>query len=159
MDTAEVMQPAEIRFTVPGNPVPMGRPRSRIVKKHDGSAFVTHYTPEKTRSEEAVIRYYATQAMDGRDLMSGPLEIYICAYREIPASWSKKKIKQAMAGEIFPVKKPDYDNYAKMQDALNRVIWDDDAQIVDAHIYKRFSARPRLSVIVKQKDAQGGLDV
>jgi Holliday junction resolvase RusA-like endonuclease len=151
--------PVEIRFTVPGNPVPKGRARSRIVTAKDGRQFVTHYTPPKTESEEAVIRYYASQEMAGRELMSGPLAIHICVYRAIPASWSHKKIRLADAGELFPVIKPDYDNYAKMQDALNKVIWNDDAQIVDAHIYKRYSSRPRISVIVKQKLSPGGLNV
>lgn len=152
-------EPGEIRFTVPGNPVAKGRARSRIVTLKDGRQFVNHYTPGKTESEEAVIRYCAAKAMAGRDLMSGPLEIFICAYREIPASWSQKKIKLAREGKLFPVKKPDYDNYAKMQDALNKVIWGDDAQIVDAHIYKRYADNPRLSVIVKHKQSPGDSDV
>jgi Holliday junction resolvase RusA-like endonuclease len=41
---------------------------------------------------------------------------------------------------LFPVVKPDWDNLGKMlSDALNQVIWSDDAQICEAHVYKRYS--------------------
>jgi Holliday junction resolvase RusA-like endonuclease len=150
--------PEVIRFTVPGNPVPKGRPRSRIITAKDGLQFVSNYTPEKTRSEEAVIRYHASEVMGNMPLMSGPLEIFIVVYKQIPAGWSKKKTAMAVAGQIYPTTRPDYDNYCKMQDSLNNVIWTDDALIVDAHIYKRYSDRPRLAVTVKQKKS-GELNV
>lgn len=152
-------EPDVIRITVPGEPVAKGRARSRIVTLGDGRQFVNHYTPKKTESEEGVIRYLAREAMAERPLMTGPLEILICAYRPIPSSWSNKKISRAVKGEIFPTTKPDYDNYAKIQDALNKVVWVDDSQIVDAHVYKRYSPRPRLTVIVKKKTLSGVFDV
>ena len=152
-------EPEEIRLTVPGKPVPKGRARSRIVTLGDGRQFVNHYTPKETENEEATIRYCAGQVMGGRALMTGPLEILICAYRPIPSSWSNTKIAKAVAGEIFPIVKPDWDNYAKVQDALNKVVWGDDAQIVDAHVYKRYSSRPRLTIIVKKKTLSGVFDV
>lgn len=152
-------EPEVIRFTIPGNPVPKGRARSRIVTARTGKQFVATYTPEKTRSEEAVIRHFASEVMGNMPLMSGPLEIFIVAYREIPSSWSAKKKALANAGKLFPTVKPDYDNYAKMQDALNGTVWVDDAMIVDAHIYKRYSDRPRLAVTVKRKLTPGAENV
>ena len=143
--------PREIRFTIPGNPKAKDRARHRVIKKKDGTQFVTTYTPKKTEIEEAVIRYHAGKAMEGKPLMSGPLELFLCIYRRIPQSWSTRKKAQAAHGMLFPISKPDYDNNAKLQDALNNVVWNDDAQIVDAHIYKRFSDKPRLAVIVKEK--------
>lgn len=144
--------PAEIRFTVPGKPVAKGRPRSRIVTPSGGKPFVTLYTPKKTESEEGAIRHFASLAMAGRPLMDGPLEMSFCAYMPIMDSWSKAKKADALAGRIFPAGKIDIDNAAKIvMDALNNVCYRDDAQIVTAHLYKRFSENPRVSVVIREK--------
>lgn len=140
----------QIRFVVPGKPVAKGRPRSRIVQPKGGKAFVAHYTPKKTESEEGAIRFFAQQAMGDLPPLTGPLTIRMTAYVPIPTGWSKKKTADAISGMIVPTGKPDYDNYAKMQDGINGVVWVDDAQIVDAHIYKRYSDKPRLVVVVSR---------
>ena len=46
-------------------------------------------------------------------------------------------------------RKPDPDNIAKMLDALNRVVWVDDSQIVGLDAcQKRYSDRPRIEIYV-----------
>jgi Holliday junction resolvase RusA-like endonuclease len=153
----------EIKFTVPGKPVAKGRPRFRVVSPKAGSigkngkpkkAFVHTYTPQKTESEEGAIRHIAALAMRdaGCAPLCGPLVIQMCAYVPIPTSWSQKKQTDAKEGRIYPTSKPDWDNYAKMQDACNLICWGDDAQIVDAHVYKRYSDTPRLVVCIKTKE-------
>jgi Holliday junction resolvase RusA-like endonuclease len=66
----------------------------------------------------------------------------------VPQSWSAKKRAAALAGAIRPAKRPDLDNIAKMLDALNEVVWRDDAQVVSGLIEKLYSDRPRLRVEV-----------
>ena len=144
-------EPIEIKFTVPGKPKGKARPRFRVVTPKGKKGFVQTYTPKDTQSEEGAIRHFASLAMAGRAPLAGPLIISMCGYMPVPASWSKKLQAQALAGEIYPTGKPDYDNLAKMQDACNGIVWVDDALIVDAHIYKRYSDRPRLSISVKPK--------
>lgn len=47
--------------------------------------------------------------------------------------------------------KPDADNYLKgVKDALKGIIWKDDSQVVDAFVRKRYSARPRIEVKIKE---------
>jgi Holliday junction resolvase RusA-like endonuclease len=142
----------EIRLTVPGKPVPKGRPRFRVVAPKGKKPFVHTYTPKETETEEGAIRHIAAIAMAGRPPLTGPLIISLCAYIPVPASWSKKKRADALAGIIYPISKPDWDNYAKIQDALNLIVFGDDALIVDAHVYKRYSDRPRLVVVVNTKE-------
>lgn len=144
----------EIKFTVPGKPKPKGRPRFRVVQPKGKKGFVQTYTPKDTENEEGAIRHIAALAMRdaGFAPLCGPLIIQMCAYVPIPTSWSQKKQMEAEMGTIYPTSKPDWDNYAKMQDALNTICWGDDAQIVDAHVYKRYSRTPRLVVCVKTKE-------
>ena len=69
--------------------------------------------------------------MAGRPPLESALRVRVAAYFGIPASWSAKKRLAAITGATRPAKKPDLDNVVKMLDALNEVVWRDDAQVVD----------------------------
>ena len=142
----------EIRFTVPGVHKGKQRARNRLVRKKDGSSFVSTYTPSETRNQEALVRDFAQKAMGNRPPLEGPIKFNMCAYLPVPPSWSNKKRADAIAGKIFPIGKPDFDNYAKLiSDAINQLVFVDDSQIVTSTIYKRYSDRPRLSVVITQQ--------
>lgn len=121
---------------------PRGKGRAQFSRR-TGRA----YTPARTVSYEAALRIAAQAVMRGAPL-AGPLDVTVTMHMPVPASWSKKKQLAALAGEIFPTKKPDWDNAAKMTDALNQVVWIDDKQIVDGRVRKRYSATPELIVSV-----------
>jgi Holliday junction resolvase RusA-like endonuclease len=78
------------------------------------------------------------------------VHVHVVAYVPIPKGWSKRKHALALAGEIRPVTKPDWDNYAKVCDALNSVVWIDDKQVIDGRVEKFYSERPRLRVVVTE---------
>lgn len=133
-----------VQFTVPGEPVPKGRP---IVSTLRGRPMMR--TPEKTERYENRVAMFAQQAMAGGALLDGALVVTISVYLPIPASWSGKKRARALALEIFPTSRPDLDNLTKaVGDGCNKVIWTDDSRIVDMHATKRFSDSPRLEVLV-----------
>lgn len=133
-----------IYFTVPGPPKGKGRARSTVINGH-----VRAYTPASTRSEEGAIRLFASQAMGNSPPIEGPIYLRITAYMPIPQSWSQKKQQAARDGRILPTVKPDADNLMKMIDACNKIIWRDDAQIVEAVVQKYYSTQPRLEITVK----------
>lgn len=132
-----------VAFEVAGAPRGKGRPRAAV---RGGHAHI--YTDAKTRSEEAVIRDMAQQVMDHRPPYDGPVLLTMTAFRPIPAAFSAKKRIQAETGELVPTTKPDADNYLKVCDALNGIVWRDDSQVVTAIIHKRYSERPRLQIEV-----------
>jgi Holliday junction resolvase RusA-like endonuclease len=136
--------PFHVSFEVPGEPRGKGRPRATIRAGH-----VAVYTDAKTRSEEGAIRMIASAAMRGRPPYEGAVSLYMVAYRSIPASFSKAKRKAALRGELFPTSRPDFDNYSKMADALNEIVWRDDSQVVRAKVLKLYSDRPRLVIEVR----------
>ena len=127
--------------TLDGEPVGKGRPR---FSQKTG----TVYTPAKTASYENRLAWAAQAGMQGRPLFEGPLSVTIEACCSIPASKSKQWKADALAGKIWPTKKPDPDNIAKMMDALNKVVWLDDCQIVHLFVRKAYSDRPCLSIYV-----------
>lgn len=131
-----------ITVTLPG--VPRGKGRPRFVRKTGRT-----YTPEQTASYEGALRDAAQKQMGDRPPLDCPLAVSIVARFPVPTSWTKKKQKLALAGDIRPTAKPDFDNLAKVVDAFNAIIWRDDSLVVDAHIRKVFHERPALVVEVR----------
>ena len=62
----------------------------------------------------------------------------------------KKKHQQAVLNQIFPTKKPDTDNIAKVKDALNGIAFKDDSQVVKETIIKRYAEVPKLIIYIKE---------
>jgi Holliday junction resolvase RusA-like endonuclease len=127
------------------------------------NGFVTAYTPAKTRAFENQIKAAAIAAMDAAQLptLHEALGLSIMAYMPVPESWSAKKRAAALAGDIVPTTKPDWENIGKLTDGINLypprfkgdrekrpIIWGDDAHIVSAQVMKLYDARPRLSIAV-----------
>ncbi|GGF82936.1 hypothetical protein GCM10010912_30050 [Paenibacillus albidus] len=136
-----------IQFTVYGEPVAQGRPRASTA-----TGFVKMYDPAKSRDYKDYVRLAAREYAPAA-LLEGPLGVAVTAYRSMPKYLSKSPAKAAAAerGEILPTSKPDADNYLKgVKDALKGVIWVDDSQVVDAFVRKRYSARPRIEVKIKE---------
>lgn len=138
-----------IEIVVLGRPVGKGRPRF----SKDGHT----YTPEKTRSFEAMLRYAAEQAMGDRPPLTGPLELEMLVVVPIAPSWPKKRQAAALCGELRPTGKPDFDNYQKTVDALNLVAWVDDGQVVRAMFEKRYGDKPGMWIKVRPIGEETGV--
>jgi len=83
--------------------------------------------------------------MRGRKPLEGPLKLNMWAYIAVPNSWSDAKKAKALAGEIRPVGKPDFDNIIKaLADAMNKIVWLDDAQVVEIYAFKFYNGEPRV---------------
>ncbi|QFY42969.1 RusA family crossover junction endodeoxyribonuclease [Candidatus Methylospira mobilis] len=148
-----------IAFTVPGEPTAKGRARSTKSGRH--------YTPDKTARYENLVKIIASQAMsdafpftvsgvdefshknDIERLFTGAVILTFRAFFSVPESWSAKKKKSCLLGEIYPTKKPDIDNIEKaLLDGMNGVVWRDDVQVVDVIKSKRFGSPARVEVEV-----------
>lgn len=134
-----------IVFVIPGVPVGKGRPK--FARRGN---FVTTYTPEKTASYENLVKVKAEEAMQGREVIEGAVEVVIWLFVTPPASWSQKKQRAALEHEILPTSKPDVDNVIKgIFDACNDIVWRDDKQACDLTVRKRYATTPRATVEVR----------
>lgn len=120
-----------MNFTVEGQPVP--QPRARISTR---GGFARGYVPAKhpihayRQAVAAAARIACPHPTDD------PVEITFWFTIARPKSHlNKSGIKKN--APLFP--KGDWDNLAKgVQDAMNGIVWYDDSQVVDAHVYKRY---------------------
>jgi len=135
---------------IPGVPVGKGRPHAAASGKH-----IQLYTPAKTVTYESTVALAGHQAMAGRPPLGGPLLAMLTIHLPIPASWSKRKQAAALAGAELPTKKPDADNVVKaIFDAFNGVVWNDDTQVVDMVVRKRYAAVPGVAVKIAAVEFQ-----
>lgn len=128
----------EVRFTVPGEIVPWARARS---KGH------IRFTPKRQRDYMAFVGSCASCAMRGRGPMAGPLFLSVVAIYPWPESWPAKK--RAAPGAEWKTSRPDAGNIVKLvEDSMNLIVYQDDAQIVRCTTEKRYGDVPGLSVAV-----------
>lgn len=99
------------------------------------------YTPKETKEYEKLIQTAYKCAAEGQYFGDKAVNVEIWAYFAIPKSYTKGKRLAAVWDIIPPTKRPDCDNIAKVVcDALNGTAWDDDAQVVDLHVVKAWTA-------------------
>ena len=138
----------EINITVPGEPVPQGRPK--FTKK----PFVRAYDPPESAAYKKLVARYAMQHKPAV-LLDGPLEVKILIFKPMLKNFSKKKSKLAEAMLLRPITKPDSDNYAKGPlDACKGIIWKDDGQVVDLIARKFYSENPRIEMTIRTLEEQ-----
>lgn len=122
--------------------VPQGKSRARTfynpkLGKHQS------ITPENTVLYENLVKTSFMAAENKQTFFNKePVEMYITAYFPIPKSTTKKDREKIRNKELFPIKKPDSDNIAKVIcDALNGVAYHDDAQIVKLEVRKQYTEK------------------
>lgn len=133
-----------------------GKARPRVTKQ--GHAYTPSDTAEYERLVQLAYKSQCGSVFFGNIENSNekpPIEIYIRAMYSIPKSYTKGKRLAASHNMIFPVKKPDADNIAKIVcDALNGIAYKDDAQIVRMSVHKVYTTGAE-RVAVWIKDIEG----
>jgi len=133
-----------ICLTIDGAPEAKGRPRTFMV---NGRPRIL--TPKKTRLYEDRVRCEALDAMGDKPMLEEAVSVVVTAYVAMPASLKGKRRQDAIDGIIKPVTRPDVDNYAKVIDGLNGIVFKDDNLVTDLIVRKRYSERPRLVITVE----------
>lgn len=133
-----------IDFVIIGEPKGKGRPRFRSRGK-----FVQTYTDDATATYENLVKLSFLKS----NCLPYDKDKQLCClmkiYQSIPKSTSKKLRKEMLDGNVFPTKKPDIDNVVKsIFDALNKVAFNDDTQIISLNVRKFYSETPRVEVTI-----------
>lgn len=114
---------------------PIGKSRPRFGRTKAGG--VVTYTPQKTRDYERALKSFAQVAMIGKTVLEGPVKVTITAYfsHKTKTGWH--------------VSRPDLDNIIKaVLDALNEVVFDDDAAVCELVATKKYDNEERIEVQV-----------
>lgn len=107
------------------------------------------YTPLKTKNYEEQIKNGYIISVGNKMLFKPkePVGIEIIACFKIPKSARKKDVRLMLDKTIKPTKKPDVDNIAKVVcDALNKLAYQDDAQIAEINVKKIYSTQEKLDI-------------
>lgn len=142
-----------VRFTVYGKPVPKARART-VTNITDREKKITHsYTPEKTSiHEQKIALVYKSVYRGFRFPDDVPLAFYVNVFLKIPKRTAKQRREAMLAGEIRPVGHVgDVDNFAKCAaDALLKIAYEDDCQIVEMTCRKFYSDTPRTEITISK---------
>ena len=133
-----------VHFTVYGQALPKGSARAFMPK---GAKFpVVTSDTRGLKDWERKISSVAQGVADGR-LMLGPIILSLAFYLDRPKSLPKKVVHHA--------KRPDLDKLIRAAtDALNGVVWKDDAQVVSIFATKNYASEsddaPRVEFDVRE---------
>ena len=123
-------------FVIPGKPVAKGRPRFAM----RGIKAIA-YTPDRTKQWEKAAKRIIKAVMKGGPPMEGP--VYVCCEIYMP-----KPKKMTRSHHTI---KPDIDNFVKNAfDAMNGIVFIDDAQITRITAFKEYSDDPRVVIHVSE---------
>ena len=135
----------QVIFSVKGEPKGKGRPRF-------SNGHV--YTPKETADYERLVALSYRNSARGYKFTS-PVRVTVKVFCKPPKSKSKKVEEDMLSGHILPTKKPDVDNIVKIiLDGLNKVAWEDDTQVTDLMITKRYGEDPFVAVIIEEINAK-----
>lgn len=139
-------------FEIEGKPVGKGRPRFRRM-----GIFVQTYTPEATKEYEKLVGMRFQNS--GGAITDKPVRVEIVAFFAPPKSTRKRDKAEMLANRILPMKKPDADNIAKIVlDALNKIAYVDDSQVIELVVKKRYAAKAKVSVHIEEIETEGEYD-
>jgi Holliday junction resolvase RusA-like endonuclease len=101
-----------------------------------------HMVPKRSNSEWATLVGQIGREYAPKTPLGGGLSFIAVFWMPKPAT-----LKKTM---VLPLKRPDLDNLMhKLTDQFNGVFWVDDSQIVDLHVYKRFTIDGRTGVEIR----------
>jgi Holliday junction resolvase RusA-like endonuclease len=140
------MEPITIK--IDSVPVAQPRQRHRIVAT-GGKSFATNYTPSTDKVNVFKATCQMTAAQLGIELITTPVVVDFVFVLPRPKKFEAKKYDR---GRLPHGSKPDRDNLLKScQDALNGILWHDDALIYSGSLSKFYAAKnetPHVEIVV-----------
>lgn len=134
-----------VNLTIEGTPVAKSRPRFTRTGRV--------YTDAKTKAAEQAIRSAWLTQVGSRKPHTGPVSMTLIAMFEPPKSWPKWQRELAQSTNLPHNTKPDFDNLAKIVDALNGLAWIDDSQLDMVLIRKCYGRKAKTEIKLEFRPA------
>lgn len=151
------------RMTVEGHPEPAGSKRAMpiyagkagaktlVMRGKSPMIAVMDANPRSAQWKKDVA--WVAKSIYREPPATGPLAVRMVFYRERPKGHTNSKGDLNKQGRSmpYPTPKPDVLKLARgVEDALTGIVWEDDAQIVEEHISKRYGIPERVVVLVSR---------
>lgn len=157
-----------IEFFVPGEPVTQGSKTSLrnkqgqpIISPKTGMPVIIETNAKKLRDWRAMVGWYAKQAYNRQCVTLEPIRFIVTFWRprrtgDFRTIGGQPSRLLRNTAEAFPTPKPDTFKLCRaVEDALTGVIWRDDSQICDHHIFKRYcrgTEQPGVHIVIETLD-------
>lgn len=155
--------PCVIEFEVHGKAQPAGSKNAYVItNKHTGQPLrsktgriIVNVSDSNLKSKEykAAVAFAARQEYRG-PLLTGPVRLIVTEYRVRPAghfSPATGQLNKKGRETPFPISKPDALKVARcVEDALTKVVWVDDSQVVDGSQRKVWGETAKIEVRIEQ---------
>lgn len=141
-----------IRITVYGVAQPAGSKRGFAFKRKNGSTGVAISDANpKSREFKNVVSDAAREAYHG-PLLQGPLDVTMIFVRpRLKGHYRKDGTVKPAFVDALPTSKPDVLKLARgVEDALSKIVYLDDSQIVDERIRKVYGEPARVEIEIRQ---------
>jgi Holliday junction resolvase RusA-like endonuclease len=140
--------PNEIRFVVYGEAQSAGSKRAFKNPRSD-RIIVTDDNPKSRHWKTAVASEARLHVGEGAALFDGPLELRLVFYRPRPKGHFGVKGLRAKAPP-YPTTKPDTTKLIRaVEDALTKIVWRDDAQVVRQSAEKVYGEPARVEILIR----------
>lgn len=121
-----------------------------LPKAQKQTKFARGHTYDPSKKEKELVRWQIMPYAP-KQPFEGAVEVDITFFMPIPKGTSCVLMKQMINNVMYHVKRPDIDNLSYLVvNAMKGLIYDDDSQIVDLHLHKRFSETPKTVVKIME---------
>lgn len=150
--------PQYLRFTVYGKPAQVGSKRAFVVGKQSGNprAVLSDTNSERQQQWYNAVAQQAAREMERVPLFTAPVRLTIRFYFRRPAlhfGTGKKAGQLKSSAPAFHTQTPDLDKLVRnTQDALTAVVWQDDKQVCELEVYRRWApdGKERAVILIEE---------
>ena len=152
-DNTDLLTGDYVRFFVPGAAQTSGSKKAFYNKKLGRSMIVPASKKQKPWSD--AVKWKAMQIFQRRNPFEGPLCLDMIFVRARPkghyGTGRNEGVLKAWAEDLLPTTKPDTLKLGRcVEDALSKIIYIDDSQVVEHHIRKIYGPKPGVDVCVRK---------
>lgn len=126
-------------FEITGSPTP--QKQTRFFRRAN---FVQTYDPS---SKAKTMLQWQVMPYAPKEPLLCPIQMDLTFYFDIPKTTSGVRRRQMLNGVMHHTKRPDVDNCAYLiTNALKKIFYEDDSQIIDLTLHKRYGEFPKTVV-------------
>lgn len=140
----------KIKFKILGDVIAKKRPR--FFARHVRGKIIQGVYSAQRKEESGFIDQLIPQLPDPWYPIKGPIYCHLFFGLRRPKSHygtGRNAGQLKSSAPKYPAKLPDFDNLEKFAvDSMNKIVFDDDKQIVSCRTDKRYSERPRTEILI-----------